>query len=106
MFARMPIRKKIVCALIMLACMLLMLIGSGLRGFYAYRELVVMVSGTVSDLPSQYDVISRQVDQMRIEYQPRALPTKMSFEHDRLKLLRTASLGILANFITTFHAAN
>ena len=90
MFARMPIRKKIVCALIMLAILLVMLIGSGLRGFYAYRELVVMVSGTVSDLPRQYDVISRLVDQMRIEYQPRALSTKVTFEPNRMKLLPTS----------------
>ncbi len=92
MFARMPIRKKIVCALIMLAILLVMLIGSGLRGFYAYRELVVMVSGTVSDLPRQYDVISRLVDQMRIEYQPRALSAKVNFEPNRIKLLPTSFL--------------
>lgn len=90
MFARMPIRKKIVCALIMLAILLVMLIGSGLRGFYAYRELVVMVSGTVSDLPRQYDVISRLVDQMRIDYQPRTLSSKVAFEPDRVKLLPTS----------------
>ncbi len=81
----MPIRKKIVCALIMLAILLVMLIGSGLRGFYAYRELVVMVSGTVSDLPLQYDVISRLVDQMRIDYQSRVLSNKMTFEPERFK---------------------
>lgn len=90
MLSRMPIRKKIVCALIMLAILLVMLIGSGLRGFYAYRELVVMVSGTVSDLPRQYDVISRLVDQMRIEYQPRTLSAKNAFEPDRVRLLPTS----------------
>lgn len=90
MLSRMPIRKKIVCALIMLAILLVMLIGSGLRGFYAYRELVVMVSGTVSDLPRQYDVISRLVDQMRIEYQPRSLSAKSAFEPDRVRLLPTS----------------
>ena len=89
-FSRMPIRKKIVFALVMLAILLVMLIGSGLRGFYAYRELVVMVSGTVSDLPRQYDVIARLVDQMRIDYQPRAISAKMAFEPDRMKLLPTS----------------
>lgn len=90
MLSRMPIRKKIVCAVIMLAILLVMLIGSGLRGFYAYRELVVMVSGTVSDLPRQYDVISRLVDQMRIEYQPRTLSIKATFEPERIKFLPTS----------------
>ncbi len=38
-------------------------------------------------LPRQYDVISRLVDQMRIDYQPRTISSKTAFEPDRIKLL-------------------
>ncbi|MCC6509972.1 MAG: HAMP domain-containing histidine kinase [Pirellulaceae bacterium] len=90
MFTRMPIRKKIVCATLLLACTLLLLIGSSLRGFYAYRELATMISTLASDLlPLNYK-IARDIDDLRVRYQPeRILGLEQHFQTDRTKLLRS-----------------
>lgn len=80
MFSRMPIRKKILCGTLMLACMLLLLIGCSLRGVYAYREVAKLISSRYSELPLTAK-IAEDVENLRVTYQPmRYLSVKDPFD--------------------------
>lgn len=74
MFSRMPIRKKILCGTLMLACTTLLLICCSLRGVYAYRELATMISTRFRELPLSAK-LAQDVENLRVAYQPVRLPS-------------------------------
>lgn len=67
MLSRMPIRKKILCATLLLTCTLMLLLFGSLRGVYAYRQLAQMISQRAAEIPMA-SKLQMAVDDLRIEF--------------------------------------
>jgi signal transduction histidine kinase len=59
-----PIRKKLLYAMLVLACAVLVLAYSGFRGVFAYRDLAATVSNRAAELPTTAE-LTEAVDDLR-----------------------------------------
>ncbi len=64
MRAPQPIRKKLLYAMLVLACAVFVLAYSGFRGVFAYRDLATTVSNRASELPTTAE-LTEAVDDLR-----------------------------------------
>jgi two-component system, NtrC family, sensor kinase len=64
MRATQPIRKKLLYAMLVLACAVLVLAYSGFRGVFAYRDLAATVSNRAAELPTTAE-LTEAVDDLR-----------------------------------------
>jgi two-component system NtrC family sensor kinase len=59
-----PIRKKLLLAMLVLACAIIVLAYSGVRGVFAYRDLAATVSNRAAELPTTAE-LTQAVDELR-----------------------------------------